>query len=323
MDTLELIIQPTIEALLAEDYIDPEDETALLFEQGVRSQPLECDAGDQFDVRNGFEALPVDKAPLYVECDEEYGPRPPDAVERNGLWIEPEDFFKLSSGRYIYKGHRVFKPVCIANLVLERRRTRKSLLSEQRTEEEIEYFPADPIWPGEEFEISDDGEVVLAFPPCVLVDPDGSFATLEIGSILPAGKYVYAEEEIIERREETGAPDEKCFGMPTKAMTDFLRILTEVFSPHQFKYENERFFCLLGSEWIDIFEFTGRQPDENKGEWPSFYSLGSGDDARDKKYIDYQIMKDTIETVRDKFFAPQQIKLEATRIPTFSEFLEL
>lgn len=103
MDTLELIIQPTIETLIAEDYIDPENGDALLFEQGVRRQELVCDAGDRFALPEGYEALTADGEPFFFEC----APETPSAVERNGVWIVPEDFFKLSPGHYCYKGIRI------------------------------------------------------------------------------------------------------------------------------------------------------------------------------------------------------------------------
>jgi len=88
MDTLELIIRPTFESLIDEDYIEGDDD-ALLFEQGLDSELVSIEAGEEFVIPDGCEAV-ID----FLEDDAEFDDG--SSFAENGE--------KLSAGIYLYSG---------------------------------------------------------------------------------------------------------------------------------------------------------------------------------------------------------------------------
>ena len=103
MDTLELTVRPTFESLVDEDYIEGDDE-AIMAEQGVCSEPLDVEAGEEFEVPDGSEAtVPEDRECFLAGEKDDFD----FAVQRNGFWIDPTGVSVLSAGRYQYMGHGV------------------------------------------------------------------------------------------------------------------------------------------------------------------------------------------------------------------------
>lgn len=324
MDELNLLFRPTIGALSEEDDIDAGNEDGLLYEQGIESEPVCIQEGETFDIPEGVEAIPAD-----CECFLA-GERDVDFCEkRNGFWINPCTS-RLHAGRYQYMGHGVVQLIMQDDdLTIGMRETEIPEELSEMSPEAIEYWknniPSIEVKPGRPFEIRRYYEGVVLYPPGTLKCGEIE-RPINVGDALPAGEYLYEGEGVIDclhPEEVESYSNEATPAMPIKAAQTFCRILIEVFPAYHFKYENECFFCLLDSKWVDIFAFT-RQHDGDAGrEWPAFERLGSEDEFLNKEFIGYQCVKNMIDKVRDSFFAPHQITVETKRIPTFTDFLKM
>ena len=87
MELLELTVRPTFDSLVDEDYIEGNDD-ALLYKQGLNSEPMSVEVEEEFSIPDGFEAV-IDSPENAVILD------------KDSL---PERVEKLSAGRYFYSG---------------------------------------------------------------------------------------------------------------------------------------------------------------------------------------------------------------------------
>jgi hypothetical protein len=111
---------------------------------------------------------------------------------------------------------------------------------------------------------------------------------------------------------------------PTKAEADFVQILTDAFPEYEFKYEQEGFYCRLGSEWVNVFDSIKELPEtEEERYWKTLPGLQTNDGVLSGKYAGYKIMRGLVERVRGIYFKSHHVNVGVSRIPTFSEFLEL
>jgi len=88
MDILELTIRPTFESLTG-GYDETENDNAILYEQGLNSEPLNVEIDEVFVIENGMEAM------VYS---------PENAWIYRGDLFDPDSIEKLSVGKYQYKG---------------------------------------------------------------------------------------------------------------------------------------------------------------------------------------------------------------------------
>ena len=327
MDQLDLLFRPTMEALIEEDDMYADDEKALSHEQGVRSEPRSIHEGATFKVLEGMEAVVLDDCQCFLECDKADFCS---TVLRNGIWIDPESVRILSAGRYLYRGDGIVQRIqddeCIDALTIGIRQTKNSEELSEMSEEDIEDWERDVLLadykPREVFKIRRYNEGVLLCPPCVL-EYDRAVQPIKEGDALPAGEYLYVGNGVIQRAGWQEVPLDCTHPDLAKVKADFVQILTSAFPEYEFKFERADFYCKLEAKWVNIFEHARSLLDERAESGWMLDSLGSADDARNKKFLGYQVMRDMVETVRDKFFKPHNINVEIKRMLTFQEFSEM
>ncbi len=184
-----------------------------------------------------------------------------------------------------------------------------------------------------EFSIPDGFEAVIDSPEnAVILDKDSPLP--EYVEKLSAGTYTYKGNGVIlkchdEPLHEDGEdwrelPMDSNPAEPTKVESKFLQILADAFPGYEFKYEQEGFYCRLGSERVNIFDGIKELPEtEEEQYWATLPGLQTKDDVLSVKYAEYKMMRGLVERVSGTFFKQQGIHLIINRIPTFAEFLEL
>jgi hypothetical protein len=88
MEILELTVRPTFDSLIDEDYVEGNDD-AILYKQGLNSEPMSVEVEEDFSIPNGFEAV-IDS--------------PENAAILDKDSPLPERVEKLSAGKYLYSG---------------------------------------------------------------------------------------------------------------------------------------------------------------------------------------------------------------------------
>jgi hypothetical protein len=298
MDELNLLFRPTIEALIEDCHIDADNDDGLLFAQGVESEPVCIQKDETFEIPEGREAVPDD-------CECFLAGEKDDFVffaKRNGFWIDPEGIRVLLTGRYQYMGEGIVQrsiddDECLDSLALGIRQTKTPEELGGMSQEEVEEWERDVLLadykPGKVFKIRCHNEGILAGPPCFL-EHDEIEQPLNTGAALPAGEYRYAGNGVIQRVGWLEVPVDCAPPDLAKVKGDFIRILTSAFPEYEFKFERDDFYCKLEAKWVNIFEYTHSLPDERADSGWMLDSLGSADDALNKKFLGYQVMRDMV-----------------------------
>ena len=211
MEKLELTVRPTFDSLVDEDYIEGNDD-ALLYQQGLNSEPVSIDAEKEFLIPDGYEAQ-IESPVCFLEWDKERDDGFVPNMRIRGFLVYPEECETLVAGQYLYKGNGIIQRFNdFSKDGLGRRGTliirirprvllsddEKKAQSEDQVELWYDTFEEVVVNLASYFTVPEIYEAEIVYPICVLEEGSAAAPIENVGE-LSAGTYLYVREGTIQR----------------------------------------------------------------------------------------------------------------------------